>query len=653
MQPSLVLLFLFTIAAYVQVSAQQPKWTIQNTPLINVSTNLWGVFFEEINHAGEGGLHQEQISNANFETLKDDYAPWDYFPAMSTSGIDVYMGLSQDKPLNMHNPTSLRVASHAPNGNGVVSFFNPGYWGISTIGRNSFDVSFYAQSQTIQYVNVSLMDNTTLQVFATQSVNIGQEWKKVQTTFDVTNIYDPTAVFVVSYMTTQETDEIYFDVFSLMPTNGWNGLQYIRPELSSMVQDLMPSFIRFPGGCYVEGDRLSDRFNWKNTVGPIENRTGHWNLWGYYSEDRLGILEYFEWAEKFTDIYGNPSRLIWVINTGVAHTDSIPTNHLSQWVQDALDSVEFAIGDASTKWGSVRAAMGHPAPFRLDYLAIGNEDCGKPFYNENYQLMYNVLTERYPQITYIANCNLTGTATTDLFDYHVYPTTEWFYENQNFFDGASRSGPTVFNSEYAVQRDSGRGNLQAALGEAVWMTGLERNSDLVIAASYAPLFANWNDYTANPDAINFNSYQTFGSVSYYVQKLFSNSFAGLASGSVQTLSNNIVGTNNVSVSVTKGISTTMSNTEVVVIKIACYNYVGTSINVNLEGFSGTVAATGDFSVIASPTSNLMDENSFQDPTRVSIQTSTIKTGSSFDIQVPSYSILSVRVYITGSQIAAF
>jgi alpha-N-arabinofuranosidase len=371
-------------------------------------------------------------------------------------------------------------------------------------------------------------------------------------------------------------------------------------------------------------------------------------LWGYYSEDGLGILEYFQWAEKFTDAYGNPTRLIWVINNGVAHTDSIPSNHIDQWIQDALDSVEFVLGNTSTKWGGLRASMGHPAPFRLDYLAIGNEDCGKPYYNENYQQFYDFLSDAYPDIKYVANCNLSGIASTDIFDYHTYPTAEWFYENQNTFDDVSRTGPAVFNSEYAVHTDFGTGNLKAALGEAVWMSGLERNSDIVIAASYAPLFVNWNDYHAKPDAINFNSHQSYGSVSYYVQQLFATSFTGLISGSVYTMTNTLTNTNNISVSVTKGVSATMTNTEVLIIKIISYNSDPNNLAINLANFNGKILSTADFATIQSPIGSIYDENSFADPKRVATVTSSIQVSTNFNLKVAPYSVNSIRIYISSS-----
>jgi alpha-N-arabinofuranosidase len=631
------LIVLLSIACLSIVIHAQGTWKIDATqPIAKVSPDLFGIFFEEINHAGVGGLYSEQINNANFETLIEDYAPWAQFP--SPSGVNVLLGLSQEEPLNAYNPTSFRIATTASNGaSGLIGVYNPGFWGINLIGQSTFDVSFWAQSQTITSVNVSFMSNNLQTVYAMNTVKISNGWAKVQTTLTVSNVNDDAAVFAVTFNTATAKDAIYFDVFSVMPQQGWKGLPFIRSDLGAMVEAMKPSFVRFPGGCYVEGDRLSDRFNWKRSVGPIENRHGHWDLWGYYSEDGLGMFEYLSWVEQLRDAYGNPTRVIWVINTGVAHSDSIPTVDLGQWMQDALDSIEFAIGDTSTKWGGLRASMGHPAPFRLDYLAIGNEDCGKPYYLENYRAMFATLKGAYPQITFIANCDLTGQADTEMYDYHVYQNSGWFQNNQHTFDSANRTGAKIFNSEYAVTSDYGTsGNVNAALGEAAWMCGLERNSDIVVAASYAPLFVNWNNRQWMPDSIPFNSSQAYGTVSYHNQVLFANSFSNYKSGTVQTISNSLSGVQNFAVSATSGQSASSTN-EVYVLKMVNYGNTQVNLDININS-NQNIGSSGELVVLKSQTGSPNDENSFENPEFIVPTTSNVNTASTFTLQVPAYSI---------------
>ena len=276
---------------------------------------------------------------------------------------------------------------------------------------------------------------------------------------------------------------------------------------------MKPAFVRFPGGCYVEGDKLANAFRWKDTIGDVAQRPGHWNLWGYRSTDGLGYHEYLQMCE---DLGAEP---LYVINCGMAHKDHVAMDQMGPWVQDALDAIEYANGPATSTWGSLRAKAGHPAPFNLKYLEIGNEN-GGPLYQERYRLFYDAIKARYPDIQLVADVRTTQRPT-EILDEHYYNSPEFFIDNAGKYDKYDRKGPKIYVGEYAVTQNCGQGNLRAAIGEAAFMTGMERNCDVVVMASYAPLFVNvgWRQW--NPDAINFDGARAYGTPSYHVQKMFS------------------------------------------------------------------------------------------------------------------------------------
>ena len=253
-----------------------PTWTIDaSTPIHSVNPDLYGIFFEEYSYSGEGGLYQQQIQNTNFETTLSSYAPW---APLNSSGVQYIMQLDTMRPLNGYNPTSLLVTTKGKAGQqaGVI---NPGFWGISLINRTAFDVTLHAYSATIKQVVVSLTSQDGKTVYGSITFpGITSAWSRLHGQIKVDSS-EPTARFQITYETTAERDRIAFDSVILMPTTGWNGLQFIRPDLGQYLADMKPAFVRFPGGCYVEGDRIANRYNWKRAIGPMEDRTGHWNFW--------------------------------------------------------------------------------------------------------------------------------------------------------------------------------------------------------------------------------------------------------------------------------------------------------------------------------------------------------------------------------------
>jgi alpha-L-arabinofuranosidase len=310
---------------------------------------------------------------------------------------------------------------------------------------------------------------------------------------------------------------VFLDVVSLFPKNTFkarsNGM---RLDLANMLDDLKPSFVRFPGGCWVEGDNLGLSYRWKQTIGDVADRRYQQNIWQYWSTNGLGFHEYLQLCE---DLGSEP---LFVINVGMSHHGIVPMTGMKEWVQDALDAIEYANGPADSRWGSKRAMNGHPAPFGLKYMEIGNEN-GGPEYAERYALYHDAIKARYPEVHLIANVwdGFPKNRPVEFIDEHYYSSPEFFINNADRYDKYDRNGPKIYVGEYAVTQRCGKGNLIAALGEAAFMTGMERNSDIVLLSSYAPLFANVNYKKWNPDLINFDPSESYGTPSYYAQKMFS------------------------------------------------------------------------------------------------------------------------------------
>ena len=314
---------------------------------------------------------------------------------------------------------------------------------------------------------------------------------------------------------TSSPGTIWLDQVSLFPKKTLKGRPNgLRPDLAEMLAAMKPSFNRFPGGCYVEGNRLANAFRWKNSIGDLAERPGHWNLWGYRSTDGLGYYEYLQLCE---DIGAEP---LFVINCGMAHEDSVPNDKLGPWIQDALDAIEYANGPADSPWGSLRAKAGHPRPFKLKYMEIGNEN-GGPVYEDHYRQFHDAIKAKYPEMVLVANSPVRSRPM-DVLDEHYYDSPEFFMRNATRYDTYDRKkSPKIYVGEYAVTQGCGKGNLRAAVGEAAFMTGMERNSDIVVMASYAPLFVNCGWRQWNPDAIDFDNSRVYGTPSYHVQKMFS------------------------------------------------------------------------------------------------------------------------------------
>ncbi|HVM48293.1 MAG TPA: alpha-L-arabinofuranosidase C-terminal domain-containing protein [Candidatus Acidoferrum sp.] len=483
-----------------------------------VSTNLFGIFFEEINFAGEGGLYAEMVRNRSFDNSPNA----DYWTLVTQGTATGQMSVDGAQPLNTNRPHSLQLTMLS--GVGSVGAANAGFWGLSLQAGSSYNLSLYARAANgfTGPLSARLESANGSQTYAQASFNgLSPNWQRFTATLTPT-VTDTNALLTVSI---SQTGTIWLTVVSLFPSgtfhNRTNGL---RADLANSLAGLGPSFLRYPGGNFIESWNVTNAVRWKKTVGDLALRPGHLNdSWGYWSTDGFGLHEFLLFCEDLgmEPLYGINAGLCLGYNGDTNNT--VPLDQMGPWVQDALDLIEYCNGDTNTTWGAQRAANGHPAPFNLKYLEIGNENGGS-YYNDRYALFYSAIKSNYPAMHLIVpDWGGIPTATpVEIQDEHYYSDPATFISYATKYDSYSRSGPHVFVGEYAVTSGYGTyGNLSAALGEAAFMTGMERNADIVLMASYAPLFANVNSMQWQPDLIYYDSSRWAGTPSYYVQQMFS------------------------------------------------------------------------------------------------------------------------------------
>jgi alpha-L-arabinofuranosidase len=499
------------LASAISSHGQSSKITVDAAhPAHRIAPTLWGIFFEDINLSADGGIYPELIRNRSFEDAAqpDD---WKFSNTAGSSEATISTANVQGKPpvppLNPFNRKSLRIKADS-----AFTLVNEGYWGMNIVNGDGYTLKFAARGEKFDGKLTAKILGADGKVLASGEISsIGGGWK--YQTLDLTATgNDPKAKLEISG---DGKGVLFLDMVSLMPKKTWKD-HGLRIDLAESLDALRPGFLRFPGGCWVEGEDFEHMNHWKKTIGNVDVREPLWNIWKYFSTHGLGYHEYLQLAE---DLKAEP---LFDVNVGMSHKEVIPMDRMNEWVQDALDAIEYANGPTNSLWGGARARNGHPAPFNLKYLEVGNENGGAA-YRERWPLFVNAIHARYPEIKFIANHWQGGypsSPTADIVDEHFYDTPEFFMRHATHFDKYHRSGPKIFVGEYAVTKNCGLGNLRGAIGEAAFMTGLERNSDHVIMASYAPLLVNLNHRAWNPDLINFDSEKWYGLPGYYVQKLF-------------------------------------------------------------------------------------------------------------------------------------
>lgn len=640
-------------AASAQTPVSEPDVVaVQATsPGASIAPAMFGVFYEDINFAADGGLYPERLKNRSFE-FHEPLAGW---AKRERGGADGELTIGTDRPLNGNNPHYLRLRVHVPGGGfGVL---NTGFRGIGLHGGAEYVVSAYARRTGAgpQTVRIVLQDERGTPLAEASLGPFTGEWQRHEAVI-VPSAASARAQFL---LWVDRAGELDLDMVSLYPRDTWhNRPNGLRRDLVQLLADLKPGFLRFPGGCIVEGRRLALRYQWKTTVGDVAERRVLINRWAdendrvapdYYQSFGLGFFEYFQLAE---DLGASP---LPILNCGMAcqfNSGEMATlDDLDTYIQDALDLIEFANGPASTRWGGLRARMGHPAPFGMRMLGIGNEQWGAR-YLERYERFASVLSARHPEIALVSSAGPFASGErfeflwgrlrelkTDFVDEHYYMPPAWFLANATRYDTYDRSGPAVFAGEYAAHTPGAggqgrRNNWQAALAEAAFLTGLERNADVVRMASYAPLLAHVEAWQWAPNLIWFDNLRAFGTPSYYVQQLF-----GRHAGT-RILP---VAINGHVAAAQRGLYASAAldeRTNEVIVKVVNAEAGAKSVRVALEGLD--LRGTGRVLVLSS--TDLSAENSLEQPTRVApAESSVALRGSEVRLDLAASSLTVVRV----------
>lgn len=495
---------------------------------VPISPTLMGAFFEDINYAADGGLYAELIQNRSFEYYPvanyTDMQPLDAWSVAINGDSDILISVENNAPLNSNNTRYLKIEVNQPNLKAGVR--NSGFDGINLEKGKRYNFSVYLKKENNYSgtLAIQLVSPSNVVLHSDTIRNLSEEWEKYELSF--TSGFSLTNAAL--QLSPTSTGTIYADMVSLFPQETFNNRQNgLRKDLAQAIADLNPTFLRFPGGCISHGRGLDNAYRWKHTVGDVAERKPNWNLWGYHQTYGLGFYEYFLFCE---DINAIPLPVVPVgVSCQFRGREIAPLEDMQMWVDDALHLIEFANGPVDSEWGAVRAQMGHPEPFNMEYICLGNEEDDIPEFRERFMMITDSIRKYHPEIKIIGTSGTDDTGShyhslwefsrenhLDAVDEHYYNDPEWFFENTHRYDNFDREGPTVFIGEYASWDD----RLYNALAEAAYLTGVERNSDIIEFTCYAPLLSNVNHQQWHPDLIRFNNDQVVKTANYYVQQLY-------------------------------------------------------------------------------------------------------------------------------------
>jgi len=618
-------------------------------PAKKISPDLVGIFFEDINYAADGGLYAELVQNRSFEYSEADNKKWNALTAwepVMRGGAAGTLAVETTAPVDPNNPhyAVLKIE----NGGSGAGLMNSGYDGIALKAGDKYDVSLFARQiagqsapliARLESKDGTLLGETTLS-------KPGGKWAKITGVIEAGRD-EPDARLVIL---ATGPGTIGLDMISLFPQktfhNRSNGL---RADLAQVIADLKPKFVRFPGGCLVHGDGLANIYHWKNTIGPVEQRKEQRNIWGYHQSTGLGYFEYFQFCE---DIGAKP---LPVVAAGVCCQNSgrtrgtgqqgIPMDQMKEYVQEVLDLVEYANGAVTTKWGAMRAAAGHPAPFNLEYLGVGNEDAMTPVFKERFKMIHDAVKARYPKLVIVGTVGpapnghdydegwkIASELRVDTVDEHYYKGPDWFLANLGRYDSYDRSKSKVYVGEYAAHDTKRKNTLRSALAEAAYITGLERNGDVVRMASYAPLLAKRGHTQWNPNLIYFTNTTVSPTINYCVQQLF-----GTNCG--DTCMETTVG--DAASPATLAASTVHdSSTGDLILKFVNCSNAARPLHIVLAG-AKNIPSTATKTVLAGPDANVVNEEG--QPPAVQSQASPITIGPVFDYEAPANSLTVIRI----------
>jgi len=637
-----------------QLSAQNENEILVNVNEIKatIQPTMWGIFFEDINMAADGGVYAELVKNRSFE-FNMPLMGWNELKKGNATGSLLIENRGQK---NIANPRFLRVQVNSLTGGYGLS--NEGFRGMGINKDSGYDFSVWASEHEDAKISMlaELVDENGLVIGSASIHPSGSEWKKYSIHFNAaaTVLKAKLNVWFVG------SGVIDVDMISLFPEDTWKHRSGgMRSDLVQLLADLKPGFLRFPGGCIVEGRDLANRYQWKKTIGKIEERQLIINRWNtefshrltpdYYQSYGLGFFEYFQLAE---DIGASP---LPILNCGMACQfntgEVVPADQLDPYIQDALDLIEFANGSIETKWGNLRKELGHPDPFHLKMMGVGNEQWG-PQYIERYKIFTAAIKAKYPEIKLVNSVGpdpegdrftfLNDTLRrmhADFLDEHYYRKPEWFLDNAKRYDNYDRQGPKIFAGEYAAQSvytvsPENKNNWKCALAEAAFMTGLERNADVVNMASYAPLFAHAEGWQWTPDLIWFNNLYAYGTPDYYVQKLFSNNRGTNVVGI--TMNNKIIAGSD-SLYATACMD---NNSHELIIKLVNTSPIEKTKTIRLAGIKKSGAQATSLVLKG----NLDEVNSFTDGGLLSPKESFIPyIGNKISLKIPPYSFTVIKI----------
>ena len=621
--------------------------TAQPEETKEISDLLMGIFFEDINYSADGGLYAELIQNRDFEYDPSDREGdknWNSTHSWKLEGENATFTVSTSDPIHPNNPHYAVLKTNQPG----AALTNTGFDGIALKAGEKYDFSLFAripEGSKSGKLLVRLVDaDDTVQGETTVTVS-SRSWKTYKAVLTAKTSADTRLE-----LRPQSAGEIELDMISLFPQNTFKGRKNgLRPDLAQTLADMHPRFVRFPGGCVAHGDGLKNIYQWKNTIGPLEARKPARNLWGYHQSMGLGYYEYFQFCE---DIGAEPLPVLAAgvpCQNSACHGDlrggqqgGIPMSEMGAYIQDILDLIEWANGDArKTKWGKIRAESGHPKPFNLKYIGIGNEDLITDVFEERFTMIYLAIKEKYPEMIvvgtvgpfnegtdYVEGWKLADKLGVPMVDEHYYQSPGWFLHNQDFYDKYDRSKKTkVYLGEYATHISGRRANMETALTEALYLAALERNGDVVHMTSYAPLLAKDGRTQWNPDLIYFNNREVRPTTGYYVQKLY-----GQHAGDHYIPSQVNLDNQDSRVKLRVGSSIVRdSKTGDVIVKLVNLLPVSIETDVRLPGMDGIQSSATRTVLAGAPETT---------PLPV---TDTIEAGTSFKQELPAYSFTVIRL----------
>jgi alpha-N-arabinofuranosidase len=623
--------------------AAGPTITIDATaPSAKVSPLFSGLMTEEINHAYDGGLYAELVQNRAF---LDDAASPAHWSLTHGSGATATMALDKSTPLNAAIPTSLRLDVTQASAGRVAGIANEGYWGIPVRPNTRYRASFYAKAAAgfSGPVTVSIQSADGRTTYASGRVSgLTQAWKQYELALTTGAV--PTTAAARYVLTVDRPGTIWLSLVSLFPPTFKNQPNGFRPDLMQMLVDMKPKFLRFPGGNYLEGDQIADRFDWKKTLGPLAERPGHMAPWTYRSTDGLGLYEFLLWCENMN------AEPVLAVYAGYSLKGAYvkPGPDLEPYIQDALDEIEYVSGPATSKWGALRAKAGHPAPFTLTYVEVGNEDFfdRSGSYDQRFAQFNAAIKARYPHLQVISTVGFeqpearrVHSVKPDVVDEHYYRTVDTFLTMaRGQYEKYDRSGPKIFVGEWGAYetpfepwnpRSRGEAptpNMRAALGDAAWMTQMEKNADIVVMHCYAPLLVNVSPGARQwrPNLIGYDALRVYGSPSYHAIKLFATHIGD------EILKTTATDTD-VLTSVTRD-----SKSGAIYVKLVNAGDAATPLQIDLKGVSSLASAATALTLGGNPQAT----NSIDAPEAV-VPVSSNVTGvkSGFTYTVPSHTVV--------------